>query len=328
MGRKHRPENIFTRTSPVRGSGFVTPAVGTLAVFLCLLAAAASGSNLPIQRIVVDALAFNTPPDATGNSNTATESANVSGNVTSDDDGSGVDSVATLTTAVIGEADHDFSVDKIVDIASVASLPTVLNYTISVTNTGDTGMTGVAPAGTLAQGAGSRVLTLAGPSGDGGTVGTLDPGEVWTYAASHAVTQAEMDDASDLVGSVDVTTAETGATVRSDSATTTITANPALNVTKTADHTANVIAGRVITYAYAVENTGNQTIAGVSLADAHGGSGPAPAPSNETLTIDNAPLGDSTDGGVNGTWDTIAPGDIVTFTATYTVTQNDVDVLQ
>ncbi|MEX0278782.1 MAG: hypothetical protein AB3N19_14780 [Ruegeria sp.] len=344
--------------------------------------------------------------------------------------------------------DYDFTVSKVVDTANITGLPATLNYTITVTNTGDTGMTGVNPVDTLVQDGTPTVIPLTGPSGDGGTIGTIDVGEVWTYTGSHVVTQAQIDNGNDLVNGVVVTTTEMGATSRSDSATTTITAtaamtiskvpdvasvsnvgdiitytitltntgattisgllvadpllagiscvpgtganpndmapaavatctgtyttivadfdtngggdgdidntatvtgtgaggsgainendsaavtlniNPELTVTKTADDTTDVIVGQVITYSYEVENTGNQTITNISASDAHGGSGPAPVPGSETLTTDVVPLGDSTDGGVNGTWDTLAPGDIVTFTATYTVTQNDVDTLQ
>lgn len=371
----------------------------------------ASGSDPTNQLIYITDLTFNTPPDATDNSNSTTESATVAGNMISDDDGSGIDSdrqdanallsvlsvdgnavgvgglvinlasgatltvqqggsytfdpnggyeslglgqsaietftyivqdaeglsnndgsatdsVATLTITINGEADYDFAVTKVVDVTNVTVFPTTLNYTITVTNTGDTGMTGVNPVDTLTQGASTTGLTLSGPVGDGGTIGTLDPTEVWTYTASHVVTLAQMDNAGDLVNDVDVTTTQMGATVRSASATSTITANPALSVTKIASDTTDVVLNQVITYTYLVENTGNQTITNVTLSDAHNGSGPAPVPGNETLTTDTAPLLDSTDGGVNGTWDSIAPGDIVTFTATYTVTQSDVDTLQ
>lgn len=375
------------------------------------IAGGASGTNPTNQLIYVQDLTFNTPPDATDNSNNTTESTIVAGNMISDDDGSGIDSdrqdanallsvlsvdgnavgvgglvinlasgatltvqqdgsysfdpnggyeslglgqsaietftyivqdaeglsnndgsvtdsVATLTITINGEADYDFTVAKVVDVTNVTVFPTTLNYTITVTNTGDTGMTGVNPVDTLTQGASSTGLTLTGPTGDGGTIGTLDPAEVWTYTASHVVTLAQMDDAGDLVNDVDVTTTQMGATVRSASVTSTITANPALTVTKIANDTTDVVLNQVVTYTYRVENTGNQTITNVSLSDAHNGSGPVPTPSNETLTTDTAPLLDSTDGGINGTWDAIAPGDIVTFTATYTVTQNDVDTLQ
>ena len=52
-------------------------------------------------------------------------------------------------------------------------------------------------------------------------------------------------------------------------------------------------------------------------------------PKNEVLTADVAPLSDTTDATSNdGNWDMIDPGDVVTFTATYTVTQQDIDLRQ
>ncbi len=102
-----------------------------------------------------------------------------------------------------------------------------------------------------------------------------------------------------------------------------------LAVTKTADSTMNVPAGTLITYTYVVTNTGNQPISNISLVDVHNGSGPVPVPSGETLSSDNGVPGDSTDATTNnGTWDILAPFDAVTFTGTYTVTQQDVDTLQ
>ncbi|MEM9278131.1 MAG: hypothetical protein AAGA76_06130, partial [Pseudomonadota bacterium] len=101
-----------------------------------------------------------------------------------------------------------------------------------------------------------------------------------------------------------------------------------LTVTKVADLTVNVSAGQTVTYTYEVENTGTTTLTDISLVDAHNGSGPAPNPGSETLIQDVAPVSDSSDGGQNGVWDTLGPGDIVRFTATYTVTQTDIDTLQ
>ena len=103
---------------------------------------------------------------------------------------------------------------------------------------------------------------------------------------------------------------------------------PSITVTKTASADSNVPAGTTITYTYVVTNTGNQTISSIDLSDAHGGSGPAPDPGNETLTTDTGITGDSSDAGTNGIWDSLAPGDQVTFTASYIVTQSDVDTLQ
>lgn len=104
---------------------------------------------------------------------------------------------------------------------------------------------------------------------------------------------------------------------------------PSLAITKTADKTMNVGAGEVITYSYVVTNTGDAPIINVNFVDSHNGSGPAPVPANETLSADNGDVGDSTDGTPNdGVWGMLGPGDEITLTATYTVTQHDVDTLQ
>ncbi|MEL7542931.1 MAG: hypothetical protein AAGJ70_04075 [Pseudomonadota bacterium] len=103
---------------------------------------------------------------------------------------------------------------------------------------------------------------------------------------------------------------------------------PSLMLAKVADNDSDRAAGETITYTYTVTNTGNVAINGVTVSDAHNGSGPAPTPGNETLATDVAPLGDSTDAATNASWDTLAPGDSVRFTGGYVVTQADVDTLQ
>ena len=100
-------------------------------------------------------------------------------------------------------------------------------------------------------------------------------------------------------------------------------------VTKTADDDTDVVAGQVITYTYVVTNTGTQTLSNVSLSESHNGSGPPPVPGAEFLSSDVGSSGDSTDAAPNdGIWSALAPGDSITMTATYTVTQSDVDTLQ
>lgn len=105
--------------------------------------------------------------------------------------------------------------------------------------------------------------------------------------------------------------------------------NSNLVVTKTANDTTDVVAGQTVTYTYTITNSGNVTLSAVSLGDVHNGSGPDPVPGGGSVTNDAAPLNNSTDANpADSVWDTLAPGDTVTFTATYTVTQDDVDTKQ
>jgi hypothetical protein len=104
---------------------------------------------------------------------------------------------------------------------------------------------------------------------------------------------------------------------------------PSMTVVKSASTAGPVAVGTVITYTYVVRNTGNTTISNVAVGENFTGKGTAPAPMNEVLSLDVAPLSDSTDVAANnGTWSVLGPGDQLTFTAPYTVTQADIDLLQ
>jgi large repetitive protein len=104
---------------------------------------------------------------------------------------------------------------------------------------------------------------------------------------------------------------------------------PALEVTKVASPDTNVPAGTSVTYTYTVRNSGNTVLTNISLNDLHNGNGAAPVPGNEVLTTDAGTQNDSSDTAPNdGLWATLAPGDVITMTSTYTITQTDVDQLQ
>ncbi len=110
---------------------------------------------------------------------------------------------------------------------------------------------------------------------------------------------------------------------------TVIAGTPSLLVVKTANDTTDVAVGQSIIYTYVVTNNGNLPLTNIFLNDVHGGSGSTPVPNNETLTNDANGIGDSTDSiSNNGIWDTLGVGDSVTFTAAYSVTQQDIDTLQ
>jgi hypothetical protein len=104
---------------------------------------------------------------------------------------------------------------------------------------------------------------------------------------------------------------------------------PALSVSKSASTAGPVSVGQVITYTFTVTNSGNVPLSGVAVSESFNGFGIPPSPANETLLTDNAPVGDSTDGtSNNGIWQTLGAGDVIRFTAPYTVTQTDIDNLQ
>ncbi len=183
------------------------------------------------------------------------------------------------------------------------------------------------------------VISVGTPlSGDINTNGFLDPGETWITTANYTLTQADID-AGSVTNNAQASASTGTNTLQSDpdAVTATLTRAPALTLTKVATFnlgaglqtangtTDNVPAGTVITYTYEVANTGNVTISGVTVSDVHNGSDPDPVPGNETpVSVANG----SSDGGVNGSWDTLRPGDTIRFTANYTVTPTDVDQLQ
>jgi hypothetical protein len=113
-----------------------------------------------------------------------------------------------------------------------------------------------------------------------------------------------------------------------------VPATYSLQLDKSADKTGPLVVGNLITYTYLVKNNGTWAVTNINVADVHGGVGSLPVPGSEALLTDVAPLGDSTDPAIalpssaDGSWNTLGPGDTVRFTATYTVTQTDVDLLQ
>jgi uncharacterized repeat protein (TIGR01451 family) len=242
-------------------------------------------------------------------------------------DGTTNSNTAVSSISITPVPTYLYTVAKSVDLAAIAA-PGTLNYTITLTNTGDGAMTGVTPADELTQGTSSFPLMLTGPAGDAGTIGTFDIGEVWTYTASYAAGQARIDNGGDLVNTVSVTTAQTGAAVQQASATTTVQQTPGLSIVKSANTAGPVSVNNIVTYSYIVTNTGNITIRDITVNDVHNSFGSFPTPAGEVLNTDVAPLGDSTDAAANASWDALAPGDAIRFSAAYQVVQADIDNLQ
>ena len=208
---------------------------------------------------------------------------------------------AQATTNVT--ASPELTITKVVDLAEI-SAPGPLAYTITVANTGNTSITGVAVTDILPDGSAG---TLTGPTGDAGTVGTLDVAETWTYTITYSATQADINAGIPLVNTANVDTDQTDED--SAQATTNVTASPELTITKVVD-LAEISAPGPLAYTITVANTGNTSITGVAVTDI------LPDGSAGTLT---GPTGDA------GTVGTLDVAETWTYTITYSATQADIN---
>ena len=183
---------------------------------------------------------------------------------------------------------------KDVEENHIYKLGETISYVITVKNDGNLTLTDVTVEDALTGNAGENAWTIP----------TLAPGEEQTFETSYVVTEADV-----LAGKVinNVTGTATDPTNPDQPDTPVVPGekedpvekpNPSLTVVKTSDKTGQVKLGDEITYTITVTNNGNVTISGVKL--------------NDSLTGDNWTLGD------------IKPGEIVTRTTTYTVTEADI----
>ncbi len=134
------------------------------------------------------------------------------------------------------------------------------------------------------------------------TVTTLLPGASTTCTGSYTVTQADADFGHVANTASVIATPPSGMTppTGTDSTDTTITAAPAISLTKTAGTPSGTTAGSTILYTFVVTNSGNVTLASVGVSDPKVGAVSCPAT-------------------------TLAPGASTTCTKSYTLTQADVD---
>ena len=144
---------------------------------------------------------------------------------------------------------------------------------------------------------------------------TLNVGETWSYTATYEVSQADIDDGSEIENIALVSTTELP-TPLADTAITSIAQTPILTLSKLADDTTKVFEGQLITYSYVTRNSGNVIISDVSLTDVHlGNNGLSPISLQSTDGIDD---------GLDAIVDTLYPGDSVVWVSTYIVSRQDI----
>ncbi len=255
----------------------------------------------------------------TGNTNPVATSANGAVTIPGAAVRIGADINCIFTNA---QAVPALTVTKTASIASVSAAGTVVTYTIAVNNSGNTALNAISVTDPL----GSVVC----PSSGAATVTTLAAGATENCTLSYTVPQSVLNANGGGDGDIDNTaTASTTynalPVTANDSETVGLVITPALIVEKIPNSVVPRNEGDIISYIYRVTNSGNVTMTNVTISDAHIGYGTDPVPTNEVLT---SPPGNSTDAAINGSWDSLAPGDVVEFTSVYTVVQADIDNLQ
>jgi len=205
------------------------------------------------------------------------------------------------------ETDHNFGNWKLKPGINVVKKSTtefvtdagqVVPYTFTVTNIGNQILTGI------------TVLDLncdvapAYQSGDTNEDSELNLNETWIYTCSHTVTQDEVDVGGELHNKVTVDSSESEP--EEDEKDIPITQSPKLSIEKTGvfdDGTDGITnPGDLITYTFKVTNTGNLTLTGITVTDPLLGG---------AITSCSATV--------------LAVGADMTCTATYAITQADID---
>lgn len=193
---------------------------------------------------------------------------------------------------------------KTADPLTVARAGQSVGYTFVVTNTGDVTLRDVGVDETRFTGSGpAPVVSCPEP--------VLAPGAAQTCRATYSVTQADVD-----AGAVENTAVARGTPPRATEPTTsepssakvTATRSAALTLAKSAEPAVVTSVGEPVRYSFTLENTGTVTLTEVAVAEgAFSGSGP--------LGAVICPAGSAV----------LAPGQVVTCTADYAVTQVDLD---
>lgn len=196
---------------------------------------------------------------------------------------------------------------------SAAAKDEVIEYTFTVSNTGNVALLNVVLNDPLLGG------LISGPeSGDLNDNSRLDTGEIWIYKAQYILTQADVDagqlinqatvHAIPLVQSPPVSDLSDDNSNTEDDPTVIILPQlPSIGLIKTAtfndeDSDGFAQVGETISYVFTVKNTGTVTLTNISVQD-------------PLVTVEGGPLA------------SLAPGksDFTTFTASYAVTQTDIN---
>jgi uncharacterized repeat protein (TIGR01451 family) len=173
--------------------------------------------------------------------------------------------IGSSTTSTAVDQDHSLSIlktasttpSKPADAGAIDGANQVVNYAITVTNTGNETLTGVVVTDPLTH------ATL--------NIGTIGVGQTATVNTSYTASQNDIDLGNAIVNTASVTDSlgDTG----SSTATTPVDQEPSVSIAKTVtsitnvNHDGLIDPGDIINYGIVVTNTGNETLNGVAVVD-------------------------------------------------------------
>lgn len=212
------------------------------------------------------------------------------------------------TETVVGSQNPGLTLEKTSDAEEVTQAGDQITYTLTVTNTGNVTLEDVTVYDEMLGGD----LDVS-PS-------TLLPGETGTVTGTYTVTQADIDN----LASIDNIATATGTPPGNDpddpenpetppvEEDVPVKKDPAITLVKQADKEV-LVEGETVTYTFTATNTGNLTLSNVNITDILEGISEI-----QYLSINGEEITDASN-------ITLAPADVLVATATYVVTQDDVD---
>ena len=268
--------------------GAVTCPAGTLAPAASMTCAAAASYTITATDV-----------SAGGVDNSATASGTAAGTTTT------VTSSPSTTHTPTTAPAPGLSIVKSASPSSSAAFTVgqLITYTFVVTNTGNVPLSGVSVDDSDFSGTGT-LSALSCPTGSD----TIAAGAQVSCTATYTLTQADVDAGLVRNAATATGTPPGGTTITTPPSQMQIPVDPApaIGLVKSADPATANAAGDVITYSFRVTNTGNVTLTDPSIAEtAFSGTGTAPAVTCPTGSL--------------------VPGQAVTCTASYAITQADVD---
>ncbi|WP_335967248.1 gliding motility-associated C-terminal domain-containing protein [Galbibacter sp. PAP.153] len=220
---------------------------------------------------------------------------------------------SSFDISVVVPVCSSIDIKKSSDVNSIELAGDMINYTFTVTNTGNANQTNVVLSDPLIGG-----VILGPESGDNNNNNILETGEVWVYTASYSVLQEDIDSngnpiqESGIIQNIAKVTSDEIPLGESDTNEVIINTNPSFTVTKTQSDGSNPVttAGEVLGYSIEVTNTGNVSLTHLEINDI--------LPDGSVGTV-NFNSGDVDDDGE------VDPGEIWTYIGKYTVSQSDID---